>query len=116
MPALSARTVTRMIPEPVAQVSQVAPIDAGTLQVSPELISNHFGRDFSRSTRGNRLRFQKKATTKEDGRSLIYYHFPDTATDSQTQAFNKAPAIVLECESDAPPADRIPISAEAADV
>ncbi|WP_156412939.1 hypothetical protein [Chthonomonas calidirosea] len=30
---------------------------------------------------------QKKVTLKEDGRYLIYYHFPDTATPEETAAF-----------------------------
>ncbi|CCW35873.1 hypothetical protein CWRG_02010 [Chthonomonas calidirosea] len=33
------------------------------------------------------MRMQKKVTLKEDGRYLIYYHFPDTATPEETAAF-----------------------------
>ncbi|HLI50094.1 MAG TPA: hypothetical protein VKV18_15595 [Chthonomonas sp.] len=33
------------------------------------------------------MRMQKKITLKEDGRYLIYYHFPDTATPEETEAF-----------------------------
>ena len=34
--------------------------------------------------------YEKKYVTKEDGRSLVYYHFPDTATEAQTAAFQNA--------------------------
>jgi hypothetical protein len=33
------------------------------------------------------MHMQKKVTLKEDGRFLIYYHFPDTATEEETQVF-----------------------------
>lgn len=33
------------------------------------------------------MRMEKKITTKEDGRFLVYYHFPDTATEEETNVF-----------------------------
>ena len=33
------------------------------------------------------MQIQKKITTKEDGRFLVFYHFPDTATEEETQVF-----------------------------
>ena len=36
---------------------------------------------------------QKKVTLKEDGRFLAYYHFPDTATEEETQVFAGIQAI-----------------------
>jgi hypothetical protein len=33
------------------------------------------------------VRLEKKRIIKEDGRLLTFYHFPATATDSQTAAF-----------------------------
>ena len=35
---------------------------------------------------------QKKRVTKEDGRLLIYYHFPDTASVQETETFQSVPA------------------------
>lgn len=34
------------------------------------------------------MRMEKKRILKEDGRYLIYYHFPDTATPEQTGTFD----------------------------
>ena len=42
------------------------------------------------------MRIIKKTTTKEDGRSLIYYHFPESATASQKQAFDDVQGEVRE--------------------
>ena len=33
------------------------------------------------------MRLEKKRVLKEDGRYLLYYHFPDTATPEQTGTF-----------------------------
>lgn len=33
------------------------------------------------------MRMQKKIILKEDGRYLIYYHFPDTASEEETTTF-----------------------------
>ena len=33
------------------------------------------------------MNIEKKTIQKEDGRTLHYYHFPQTATESQTEAF-----------------------------
>ncbi len=33
------------------------------------------------------MRIEQKKTRKEDGRSLIYYHFPATATPEETAVF-----------------------------
>jgi hypothetical protein len=35
------------------------------------------------------MRFVAKQVTKEDGRYLIYFHFPDSATPEQAAAFAK---------------------------
>ncbi len=37
---------------------------------------------------------EKKQIQKEDGRKLTYYHFPETATDSETDAFKSVEAEV----------------------
>lgn len=34
------------------------------------------------------MRIEKKQITKDDGRYLVYYHFPEDATDQETQVFN----------------------------
>jgi hypothetical protein len=39
------------------------------------------------------MRYEKKQVTKEDGRYLVYYHFPETATPEQTAAFESAEAV-----------------------
>lgn len=36
------------------------------------------------------MRFEKKETVKPDGRYLVYYHFPDTASETQATAFANA--------------------------
>lgn len=33
------------------------------------------------------MRMEKKQTLKDDGRYLIYYHFPESATPEQAAAF-----------------------------
>lgn len=33
------------------------------------------------------MRVEKKEIAKEDGRYLIYYHFPESATEEQTAVF-----------------------------
>lgn len=33
------------------------------------------------------MQMEKKITTKEDGRFLVYYHFPETASEEETQVF-----------------------------
>ncbi len=40
---------------------------------------------------GRVLRILKKTIVKDDGRNLIYYHFPDTGTVNQKQAFDDVP-------------------------
>lgn len=35
------------------------------------------------------MRMEKKRIVKEDGRSLIYYHFPASANEEQISAFAK---------------------------
>ena len=37
------------------------------------------------------MRFLKKTITKEDGRTLHYYHFPESASESQKLAFDAVP-------------------------
>ena len=39
------------------------------------------------------MNMQKKVTLKEDGRFLVYYHFPATATEEETQVFAGIQAI-----------------------
>lgn len=41
------------------------------------------------------MRMDKKRILKEDGRYLLYYHFPDSATPEQTEAFEAVPAPVI---------------------
>ena len=38
------------------------------------------------------MQMQKKITTKEDGRFLVFYHFPDTATEEETRVFEEIEA------------------------
>jgi len=38
---------------------------------------------------------EKKRILKEDGRYLLYYHFPESATPEQTKAFEAVPAPVI---------------------
>jgi hypothetical protein len=52
-------------------------------------------------TKGYLLIILKKAIIKEDGRALIYYHFPKTASASQKQAFEGVAGTVIEIEIDA---------------
>jgi hypothetical protein len=33
------------------------------------------------------MRYEKKQISKDDGRYLVYYHFPDSATEEQTSVF-----------------------------
>lgn len=39
------------------------------------------------------MQMQKKKTLKEDGRFLIYYHFPQTATAEETSVFEGIEAL-----------------------
>lgn len=43
------------------------------------------------------MHIEKKQIQKEDGRKLIYYHFPETATSEETDAFRtvEAEAMVI---------------------
>ena len=50
------------------------------------------------------MQMQKKITLKEDGRFLVYYHFPDTATPEETQAF-EAVQEEKSAEGGRPPVD-----------
>ncbi len=36
------------------------------------------------------MNYEKKQIAKEDGRHLVFYHFPDTASEEQTAAFRSA--------------------------
>jgi hypothetical protein len=38
------------------------------------------------------MRMQKKVIRKEDGRLLVYYHFPDSATEEETATFDSIEA------------------------
>lgn len=47
------------------------------------------------------MRVEKKQITKEDGRSLIYYHFPATATPEERRVFEEIDApltLLMEAE------------------
>ncbi len=46
------------------------------------------------------MKFDKKTIQKEDGRILIYYHFSDTATASQSGAFETVRAVNEKMDSD----------------
>jgi hypothetical protein len=35
------------------------------------------------------VRIEKKQIRKEDGRVLVYYHFPETATELERQVFEE---------------------------
>jgi len=48
--------------------------------------------------------YEKKQVTKEDGRCLVFYHFPDTATKDQTAAFEAAEAYAAKAAASAEPA------------
>ncbi len=41
------------------------------------------------------MRVQKKQITKEDGRNLNYYHFPETATPEEKRVFEEIEAPLL---------------------
>ena len=58
------------------------------------------------------MQMQKKITLKEDGRFLVYYHFPDTATEEETQVFAGIKAIEDEKaeETSLPPSSLSPSS------
>ncbi len=47
--------------------------------------------------------YEKKQIAKEDGRYLIYYHFPETATPDQTAAFEAAETFVVSAPVPAAP-------------
>jgi hypothetical protein len=42
---------------------------------------------------------EKKRILKEDGRYLLYYHFPESATEEQTATFASIPASVQPNEA-----------------
>jgi len=44
------------------------------------------------------MRMEKKRILKEDGRYLVYYHFPDTAPHSEAAAFAAIDAVGAEAE------------------
>lgn len=46
----------------------------------------------SNRKRGSAMRIEKKQTIKEDGRYLVYYHFPDSASEEQTTAYEEIQA------------------------
>ncbi len=45
------------------------------------------------------MNIQKKKTLKEDGRFLIYYHFPETATEEETKVFEEIVSIDQQQEA-----------------
>ena len=44
------------------------------------------------------MRMEKKRILKEDGRYLVYYHFPDTASPEETAAFTEIHSVDAEAE------------------
>ncbi len=58
------------------------------------------------------MRLEKKVILKEDGRYLVYYHFPETATAEQSAVFaavTPSPeATATEHGADANPPDAAP--------
>ena len=48
------------------------------------------------------MKMEKKQIVKEDGRYLVYYHFPDTASEEQTHAFETAAAAGGEASASSP--------------
>ena len=48
------------------------------------------------------MRYEKKQITKEDGRYLVFYHFPETATPDQTATFESAEAFAAAAVPPAP--------------
>lgn len=52
------------------------------------------------------MHLQKKKTLKEDGRFLIYYHFPETATEEETKVFEEI--VSIEQQAVAPDTDTAP--------
>lgn len=51
------------------------------------------------------MRLEKKLVVKEDGRYLLYYHFPETATAEQSEVFAALPASAPESAGNRAPAD-----------
>lgn len=51
---------------------------------------------------------QKKVTRKDDGRYLIYYHFPETATAEETAAFDAVEGTSEELPDDSPSVGVVP--------
>ena len=49
------------------------------------------------------MRFEKRQVLKADGRRLVYYHFPETATPEETHAFGE-----LTDEEPAPAVQAVP--------
>lgn len=56
------------------------------------------------------MRYEQKQITKEDGRLLVYYHFPDTATPDQTAAFEAAETFSATAAAPPEPAPAAPAS------
>lgn len=53
------------------------------------------------------MRMEKKRVLKEDGRYLIYYHFPETATPEQTGTYDQiAPSVTAVGDTEAPKTPR----------
>jgi len=46
--------------------------------------------------RSNIMRMEKKRILKEDGRYLVYYHFPDSAGPEETQVYADIDPAVAE--------------------
>jgi hypothetical protein len=46
------------------------------------------------------LRILKKSIVKEDGRALIYYHFPQSCSASQKEAFENVDMVAVELDID----------------
>ena len=50
------------------------------------IVVTRLGRD----AMNDRKPYERLEITKEDGRYLVYYHFPDSADSEQTEAFQEA--------------------------
>jgi hypothetical protein len=54
------------------------------------------------------MRYEKKLIQKDDGRYLVYYHFPESASPEQAEAFRSA----IESASSPPPEKSAPAVAD----
>ncbi len=60
------------------------------IQTRPCLLILNVGKGRQRG--GSGVRIEKKQIRKEDGRILVYYHFPETATETERRVFEEVEA------------------------